>query len=77
MITGLGPGCRVNQEEIFGPVVTIMPFDDEREVVEAANSTPYGLSATIWTENLARAHRMAESVASGTINDVLGTANHA
>ena len=67
VITGLGPDCRVNQEEIFGPVVTIMPFDDEREVVEAANSTPYGLSATIWTENLTRAHRMAESVAAGTI----------
>jgi aminomuconate-semialdehyde/2-hydroxymuconate-6-semialdehyde dehydrogenase len=67
VITGVGPDCRVNQEEIFGPVVTIMPFDEEREVVEAANGTPYGLAATIWTENLGRAHRMAESVASGTI----------
>jgi aminomuconate-semialdehyde/2-hydroxymuconate-6-semialdehyde dehydrogenase len=67
VITGLGPDCRVNQEEIFGPVVTVMPFDDEQEAVEAANSTPYGLSATIWTESLSRAHRMSESLASGTI----------
>jgi aminomuconate-semialdehyde/2-hydroxymuconate-6-semialdehyde dehydrogenase len=67
VITGLGPDCKVNQEEIFGPVVTVMPFDDEREVVDAANGTPYGLAATIWTENLGRAHRMAEAVASGTI----------
>ena len=67
VITGLGPGCRVNQEEIFGPVVTVMPFDDEQEAVDAANSTPYGLSATIWTESLSRAHRLAECVASGTI----------
>jgi aminomuconate-semialdehyde/2-hydroxymuconate-6-semialdehyde dehydrogenase len=67
VITGLGPGCRVNQEEIFGPVVTIMPFNDEQEAVELANSTSYGLSATIWTENLSRAHRLAERVTSGTI----------
>jgi len=66
-ITGVGPGCRVNREEIFGPVVTIQPFHDEREVVELANSTVYGLAATIWTSNLSRAHRLAERVASGTI----------
>ncbi len=57
----------MNREEIFGPVVTIMPFRDERQVVDYANSTPYGLSASIWTGDLARAHRMAEQVASGTI----------
>ncbi len=67
VITGLDSRCRTNQEEIFGPVVTIMPFDDEREVIEYANSTQYGLSATIWTRDLDRAHRVADQVQSGTI----------
>jgi aminomuconate-semialdehyde/2-hydroxymuconate-6-semialdehyde dehydrogenase len=57
VIVGLSHQCRTNQEEIFGPVVTIMPFDNEEEVVAFANSTSYGLSATLWTENLKRAHR--------------------
>ena len=52
VIEGLSHTCRTNQEEIFGPVVTIMPFDTDAEALEMANSTPYGLSATIWTENL-------------------------
>ncbi len=60
IIEGLDHTCRTNQEEIFGPVVTIEPFDTEEEALERANSTPYGLSSTIWTENLTRAHRMAE-----------------
>ncbi|HXV75692.1 MAG TPA: aldehyde dehydrogenase [Candidatus Polarisedimenticolaceae bacterium] len=67
VITGLDAACRVNQEEIFGPVVTVMPFDDEREVIEQANGTPYGLAATLWTENLSRAHRLAERIGSGTV----------
>lgn len=67
VITGLGHQCRTNQEEIFGPVVTIMPFDHEEEVLQYANSTTYGLSATIWTENLKRAHRVAAQVKSGII----------
>lgn len=67
VITGLDHSCRTNQEEIFGPVVTIMPFDSEEEVVAFANSTTYGLSATIWTENLKKAHRVAASVKSGII----------
>ena len=67
VIAGLAPGSRVNQEEIFGPVVTVTPFKDEEEVVAHANSTPYGLAASVWTRDLARAHRMAERVQSGTL----------
>lgn len=67
VIVGLDAACRTNQEEIFGPVVTIMPFDTEEEVVTWANSTTYGLSATLWTENLKRAHRIAHQVKSGII----------
>ncbi|HPF40744.1 MAG TPA: aldehyde dehydrogenase [Phycisphaerae bacterium] len=67
VIGGLGHNCRVNQEEIFGPVVSIIPFDNEAQVVDMANSTPYGLSASIWTQNLDRAHRVADAVQSGVI----------
>lgn len=67
IIEGLPHDCRTNQEEIFGPVVTIMPFDTEEEVLTYANSTVYGLAATIWTENLTRAHRVAAGVESGII----------
>jgi aminomuconate-semialdehyde/2-hydroxymuconate-6-semialdehyde dehydrogenase len=67
VIEGLGPNCRVNQEEIFGPVVTIYPFKDEAEALEMANSTPYGLSSTIWTENLSRAHRLANELEAGIV----------
>ncbi|MCH8880227.1 MAG: aldehyde dehydrogenase [Planctomycetes bacterium] len=67
VITGLGVECRVNQEEIFGPVVTIMPFESEDQVADYANSTKYGLSASIWTQNLTRAHRLAERIDSGTV----------
>jgi aminomuconate-semialdehyde/2-hydroxymuconate-6-semialdehyde dehydrogenase len=67
VIEGLPYNCRTNMEEIFGPVVTIMPFDREEEVLGYANATEYGLAATIWTENLSRAHRMAEALKSGII----------
>ncbi|HYF70861.1 MAG TPA: aldehyde dehydrogenase [Ohtaekwangia sp.] len=67
IITGLNSTCRTNQEEIFGPVVTIMPFDDEAEALHYANCTVYGLSATVWTENLTRAHRVADQLKSGIV----------
>ncbi len=67
VITNLPHDCRTNQEEIFGPVVTIMPFDNQQEVIEYANSTAYGLSATIWTENLKKAHNVAHEIKSGII----------
>ncbi len=67
IIENLAFDCRTNQEEIFGAVVSIQPFDTETEVLNYANSTEYGLSATIWTENLSRAHRMAEKIESGIV----------
>lgn len=67
VITGLDCNCRTNQEEIFGPISAIMPFDSESEVIEFANSTKYGLSGTIFTQNLDRAHRVAAKLQSGTI----------
>lgn len=67
IIENLAHDCRTNQEEIFGPVVTITPFDTEDEVLNYANSVEYGLSATVWTENLSRAHRVAEKIESGIV----------
>ena len=67
VITGLPVGCRVNREEIFGPVVTITPFDREEEVIAYANDVEYGLSSSIWTQNLGRAHRVAEQIHAGTV----------
>jgi len=59
--------CRVNQEEIFGPVVTIMPFKTENEVLEMANKVKYGLSATLWTNNLKRTMRMTNKLQTGIV----------
>lgn len=67
VIEGLAYDCRTNQEEIFGPVVTITPFDTEEEVLHMANSVKYGLSATLWTTNLQRAHRVADKVEAGIV----------
>ena len=67
VITGLDCDCRVLQEEIFGPVVTITPFDGESQAVAFANSTKYGLSATLWTRDLQRAHRVAAALQAGTV----------
>lgn len=67
VVTGLTSECRTNQEEIFGPIVTIAPFDNEEEAIRSANATPYGLSATIWTENLKKAHRLASRINSGIV----------
>ncbi len=59
--------ARVCREEIFGPVVVVHPFDDETEAVAAANSTPYGLNAIVFTENLNRAHRVSAALKAGTV----------
>jgi len=67
VIEGLPYNCRTNQEEIFGPVVTIAPFETEEEAIQMANSTVYGLQTTIWTSNLQRAHRVANNAQSGIV----------
>lgn len=67
IIEGLSYDCRTNQEEIFGPVVTLTPFETEDEVLKYANSTQYGLAAIVWTENLTKAHRVAAQLHSGIV----------
>jgi aminomuconate-semialdehyde/2-hydroxymuconate-6-semialdehyde dehydrogenase len=67
ILVDLDVNCRVNQEEIFGPVVTITPFRTEEEVVRHANAAPFGLSASLWTRDLERAHRVAERLECGTV----------
>jgi aminomuconate-semialdehyde/2-hydroxymuconate-6-semialdehyde dehydrogenase len=67
VITGVGPACRTNQEEIFGPVVTISPFDGDEEAIGIANGVEYGLSASVWTSDLDRAHHVAARLHSGTV----------
>lgn len=67
VIEGLGPQCRTNQEEIFGPVVTLQPFDDEDGALSLANATPYGLASVVWTNDLPRAHRVARALQAGIV----------
>jgi len=67
VIENLSAHCRTNQEEIFGPIVTLQPFDTEEEVLALANSTSYGLAASVWTEQLSRAHRVAAQLQSGVV----------
>ena len=67
LIEGLSNEARTNQEEIFGPVATIMPFTTESEVVRMANSTRYGLSASVWTGDLSRAQRLSKNLEAGII----------
>ncbi|WP_102159231.1 aldehyde dehydrogenase [Zhihengliuella halotolerans] len=67
VLTGVDNSMRVVREEIFGPVAAIMPFDTEDEVLALANDTEYGLAAGVWTQNLARAHRMSRRLDAGTV----------
>jgi len=67
VIEGLGCDCSTNQEEIFGPVVTLQPFRGDDEAVALANATRYGLAATIWTQDISRANRIAARLESGII----------
>lgn len=76
IVVDLPPGHELHTREIFGPVAVVAPFDTEDEAVARANETPYGLAASVWTGNLARAHRVAEQLVAGTVSintvDALG-----
>jgi aminomuconate-semialdehyde/2-hydroxymuconate-6-semialdehyde dehydrogenase len=63
----LAPGCRANQEEIFGPVATLLPFADEDEAVALANGVPFGLAASVWGRDIGRCHRVAARVEAGLV----------
>lgn len=67
IIEGLGAECETNQQEIFGPVVTLQSFKTESEALQLANATSYGLAATIWTQDISKANRVAAKVESGII----------
>jgi aminomuconate-semialdehyde/2-hydroxymuconate-6-semialdehyde dehydrogenase len=67
VVTGLDMQCRFNTEEVFGPVVSVMPFHTEAEAIAMANATQYGLSASIWTENLPRIQRVSRAVEAGIV----------
>jgi aminomuconate-semialdehyde/2-hydroxymuconate-6-semialdehyde dehydrogenase len=67
VIEGLDQYCRTNQEEIFGAVATLQPFDDEAQAIQWANATPYGLAASVWTTHLTQAHRVAAQLQSGIV----------
>jgi aminomuconate-semialdehyde/2-hydroxymuconate-6-semialdehyde dehydrogenase len=67
IIEGLGPNCKTNMEEIFGPVVTLQSFETEEEAIALANASDYGLACTIWTQDVSRANRVAHKVESGII----------
>jgi aldehyde dehydrogenase (NAD+) len=67
VLTNVDTKLKLYQEEIFGPVVSILPFDDDDEVVAMANDTTYGLAATAWTNNLSRAHRLGKRLQAGTV----------
>lgn len=76
IVTGLGAAHELHRVEVFGPLVAVLPFDAEDEAIALANSTEYGLAASLWTNDLSRAHRVSERLVAGTVSvntvDALG-----
>jgi phenylacetaldehyde dehydrogenase len=68
IVTGAEHGAAITQEEVFGPVLSVYPFDDEADVVQAANGTPYGLAATVWTSSLNHAEAMIDGLECGKVS---------
>lgn len=67
IFTGVNNAMPIAQEEVFGPVLAVIPFDDEDEAVAIANDSPYGLAAGVWTQEIGRALRMSERLEAGTV----------
>jgi gamma-glutamyl-gamma-aminobutyraldehyde dehydrogenase len=68
VFAGVHNGMRIAREEIFGPVLSLLRFDTEAEALRIANDTPFGLQASVWTNHLSRAHRMARALRAGTVH---------
>jgi aminomuconate-semialdehyde/2-hydroxymuconate-6-semialdehyde dehydrogenase len=67
ILEGLGPDCRTNREEIFGPVITLQSFQNEEDVIELANASDYGLASTIWTQDIQKALHVSQRVNTGIV----------
>lgn len=68
IVTGVDPADRLAQEEVFGPVLAVIPFDTEEEAIAIANGTEFGLASAVWTADLSRAHRMVSRIRAGVVH---------